>query len=117
MRELNTLKQYQAIRTKLEREREALRSRLSELDTVLNGSSVPVVRNGASHGRDMSLKDAIAQVTAHKALSKKEIYEAVKGIGYRFTTAKPLSSINSLLYSKTGKAAFTRQDGKFAPKG
>jgi hypothetical protein len=42
------------------------------------------------------------------------ILVAVEKSGYKFATAKPLNSINVILYGK--KPNFNNADGKFSPK-
>ena len=58
------------------------------------------------------MKEAIIEATKAKPLAKEEIFEAVKKLGYQFTTKKPMASINVVLYSKNPK--FKNQDGKFS---
>jgi hypothetical protein len=45
-------------------------------------------------------------------LTKEQILEAVKKLGYRFATARPMASLNAYLYQK---GQFKRQNGRFAP--
>lgn len=60
----------------------------------------------------MSLKEAILRATSVRALTKPEIYEAVKALGYRFTGKDPMNAINVQLYTK---GQFKRQGRKFSP--
>jgi hypothetical protein len=45
-------------------------------------------------------------------MTKEEILAAVKKAGYRFSTARPMATINAYLYQK---GAFVRKKGRFAP--
>ena len=83
---------------------------LSSLDAPRGARSpapaTPQVRNS------MSLKEAILRATRARALTKPEIYEAVKAMGYRFTGKDPMNAINVQLYTK---GQFKRQGRKFSP--
>ena len=48
----------------------------------------------------ISLREAIAKVTARKPLSKQEILTAVQKEGYRFGGKDPMNSLQSFLYSR-----------------
>jgi hypothetical protein len=60
--------------------------------------------------RGLSLKAAIIQATAKKALTKEEILQAVKKAGVRFATRRPMATLNAYLYQK---GQFVRRDGRF----
>jgi hypothetical protein len=114
---IDSIKQFSKLRDSLVAERTQLQNRLSQIDEAL-GSSAPGITNGASRrgrgrGRGragLSLKAAIIQATAKKALTKEEILAAVKKTGYKFATDRPIATLNAYLYQK-GK--FVRRDGRF----
>lgn len=103
---------------RLEAERASLDERLAKIKAVLNGHSNGHVEN-ARHKRprnEMSLKDAVLQVTSKRALTKAEILSEVGRIGYTFASPKPLGPLNAMLYSGVGKKYFTKLNGKFRAK-
>lgn len=64
----------------------------------------------------MSLRKAIIQVTTGNPLTKPEILEAVKKLGYKFNTKKPMDSLGTLLYKKkAGRKQFKNDNGRFSP--
>jgi hypothetical protein len=123
MRKQNdAVQQFTTLRSALLREREAIQQRLRLIDAALAGSrelpaaklKTPGRRRGARPENAMNIRDAIARVTAKKALSIREIVEAVQKIGYRFQSANPVNSVGAYLYG-SGKKDFKRTDGKFSP--
>jgi hypothetical protein len=124
---LDALKQYSRLRNALIEERSALEKRLSQINEILGlsasaeasstlGQSI-VRRRGARRGRtrnSMSLKQAIVKATQSKPLTKDEILAAVKRFGYKFSTARPMATLNAYLYRK---AEFERKGGRFSPRG
>ena len=117
----DSLKNFATLRHSLETERERISARLQAINAVLGDVPTPVakatqpvkVKKIARARNELSLKKAIIKVTTGKAMTKDEIFEAVKKMGYRFTTTKPLNSINVVLYGK--KPKFKNTDGKFSP--
>ena len=115
----DSLKNFATLRRSLETERERIRARLQAISAVLSDeplrASPPAklakVKRVVRSRNELSLKEAIVKVTTGKPLAKDEIFEAVKKLGYKFTTTKPLNSINVVLYGK--KPKFKNQDGKF----
>ena len=118
------LKDYAALRQSLETERAKIIARLQAINAALGSAPAPSaaptvaaakpakVKRGSRAKNELSLKEAIAKATTGKALTKDEIYEAVKKLGYVFTTKKPLNSINAVLYGK--KPKFKNVEGKFS---
>ncbi|MEW6302609.1 MAG: hypothetical protein AB1705_04005 [Verrucomicrobiota bacterium] len=117
------LKKYVALRESLLKEKATLESRLAEVNAALGaeGSARAAAaapargrgRGGAKRAKNkISLKDAVIQVTSGKPLAKADILEAVRKIGYKFSTSDPMNSLNTVLY--TGKV-FKNTDGKFSP--
>lgn len=101
---VDSLKQFIALRAALAQEKARLESRLAEINQVLGDAPAPVPRsvNAPSRGRAanaMSLREAAAQVTKDKALTKQQILQAIDKIGYKFTARDPLNSLNVALYT------------------
>ena len=119
----DAVQQFTALRSALLREREAIQQRLQRIDAALAGQGQASAltqqkgrrRTGTSRPENtMNIREAIIQVTAKKALTVREIVEAVQKIGYRFQSANPVNSVGAYLYG-AGKKDFRRKDGKFAP--
>ena len=61
----------------------------------------------------MSLKDAVLRVTATRAMTKQEVYDAVQKLGYKFGGKDPLNSLGVVLYGKNPR--FRNDGGRFSP--
>lgn len=117
----DTVKQYVALHAALKREKAELEQRLAEINKALSGQAPPAssavrrpkARRGPRKRNAMSLREAVVQATSKKALTKDAILEAVQRAGYKFTTNKPMSSINVVLYGR--KPKFKNDKGKFSP--
>jgi hypothetical protein len=123
----DSLRDFTALRRNLETERQRIAARLDEINAALGSTAAPVVaitkgrpatkRAGTKRtgrgGNTLSLKEAVVQATTGHPLTKDEIFQAVKKLGYNFTTQKPRASINVALYGKSPK--FKNQDGRFSP--
>jgi hypothetical protein len=124
-----TIKQFVAMRESLQAERDQLLARLAEINAALGiGNAAPAApaavavsaaraarqtrRTGKRIRNILSLKAAVTKVTKEKAMTKDEILGAIAKLGYRFNTANPVSSLNSVLYSKR---QFKNVGGKFSP--
>jgi len=115
------LKQFVNLRESLRAEQVMLEKRLAEIQAALADRAVttpattaaPRARKARRARNIVSLKAAILQATREKALTKPEILAAVQKAGYQFTTAKPMNSINVVLYGKQPK--FKKANGKFRP--
>ena len=125
----DSLKQFSRLRSALAEERTLLENRLARINNLLGpfptrGRSLstaprragarPSQRGQASRRSpgDLSLRKAIIQATSSKPLTKPEILEAVKRLGFRFTTSRPMASLNAYLYRK---GEFLRRNGRFSP--
>ena len=115
---LDSIKQFTKLRNSLVAEKGQLEKRLSQLNSLLGAGSEQGSQESArgvrGRGRSrngLSLKAAIIQATAKKALTKEEILAAVKKDGYKFATKRPIATLNAYLYQK-GK--FVRRDGRFS---
>ena len=109
------LKQYVALRESLLKEKATLETRLAQIQKALGEETsrpASVPRANARIKNKMSLKDAVRRVTSARPLTKSEILEAIRKIGYRFAAKDPTNSLNVILYTKGN---FKNQDGKFSP--
>lgn len=117
----DALKQYVAMRDAISAEREQLITRLREIDEALGSMGLrcrdsyfgPRTPTGRARN-EMSLKEAVVQVTEGKTLTKHEILDAVLALGYKFSTDDPLNSLGVILYGK--KPKFKNDHGKFSLK-
>jgi hypothetical protein len=114
---LDAIQQFTKLRNSLVAEKSRLEQRLSQLDLVLGlsngngtGRTEGVARGRGRGRRGLSLKAAMIQATAKKALTKEEILAAVQKAGYKFATKRPLATLNAYLYQK---GQFVRRDGRF----
>src|SRR5262245_50139785 len=118
MKTSDKLKDYLSSLDALRAEKTQLEARLDEIDQALTAAGVAVGgRRGVRRPRarnEMSLRDAVAQVTRNRPLTKPEILEAIQKIGYKFSTDDPMNSLNAMLYSP--KSRIRRQNGKFTAK-
>ena len=121
---IDTLKQFSKLRDSLVAERSKLEKRLAQINGLLG---VAIASGGLGNGRGrgrgrggfkgrrgrggLSLKAAIIQATSAKPLTKEEILATVKRMGYKFSTKRPMATLNAYLYQK---GAFIRRDGKFS---
>lgn len=113
----DNLKQYESARAKLEAEKADLEERLSTIVAALgstNGTAPPVQSRRPIGSGQPSLKSLVLEVTGKRPLSKQDIMRAVLAKGYQFTTAKPFSSLNALLYDR--KSGVINRNGLFGPK-
>ena len=115
--QIDSIQQFTKLRNSLVAERGQLEKRLSQLNSLLGGGREPGSQQsakgvrGKGRGRNgLSLKAAILQATAKKALTKEEILAAVKKAGYKFATKRPIATLNAYLYQK---GSFLRRDGRF----
>jgi hypothetical protein len=100
----DSLKQFVALRTALTQEKAQLESRLAEINRALGEApaSAPRSIKAPAPGRAanaLSLREAVAQVTKDKALTKQQILQAIEKIGYKFTARDPMNSLNVALYT------------------
>ena len=117
----DAVKQFVALRTALTAEKARLEARLAEINRAL-GQGAPASRtiaeqSSARGGRvraknTMSLKEAVTRVTRNKPMTRNEILEAIRKIGYKFTAKDPMNSLNVTLYTKGN---FKNDKGKFSP--
>lgn len=116
--------QFTKARTALITRRSQLQEELEKIDEILSQTSSsnghvrsyspPPRPRRTRTGNKLTLREAISQVVRGRALTKQEIIAGVTRIGYKFSTNDPAGSLNALLYSKTGRAAFKNQGGKFS---
>ena len=122
---IDPVAQLANLRDALEKERTDLLKRLSQIDEALNGAGIPAafIKPGGGRGRrgprarnKLTVREAIAKATASRPLGLAEIVQAVRKIGYKFTSKNPQNSVGAYLYGADGRKHFKRVDGKFAPK-
>jgi hypothetical protein len=121
------IKRYLSLRDSLMQEKTKLESRLREINQALGSSpgtqqtaspaATPAAR-GPGRGRrgargSISLREAVLQATANSPLTKEEILDRVKALGYRFATNNPLNSLGVILYGKNPR--FKNEGGRFSP--
>lgn len=116
---VDTVKQFVALRAALVNEKARLEARLVEINRALSQTtravpaSAPAARAPRHRARnELSLKEAITRVTKNKPLTKAEILEAIKKVGYKFAAQNPMNSLNVTLYTKGN---FKNANGKFSP--
>lgn len=118
------LKQFVQLRNQLMTEKKTLEARLQALNQALEstpvaledhpsrGSSRRAVQTSRRGRKDtLSLRSAVVEVTKDRALTKKEILDAVIKLGYKFRGKKPILSLSTLLYGKN--SGFKNLGGKF----
>lgn len=130
------IKKFIAMREALVSEKATLEARLTEINEALGiVSETPAAapapkrrgrpvgkkkavakvkrgRRGPRAKNKLTLKQAVLQAVAKKALSRKDIVGAVKKLGYKFSAGDPLNSLSAMLYSN--KATFKNDKGKFS---
>jgi hypothetical protein len=139
---IDPIQQFVRLRTNLERERESLRNRLTEVERAL-GLAAPTAAasNAPRRGRPpgsknrpqapakprpagapnpqnkMSMRDAIAKALGKQPLGIKDVVAGMKKLGYRFKSSNPVNSVGAFLYGPEGKKTFVRgKDGLFSIK-
>jgi hypothetical protein len=129
------IREYQALRAALEKERSQIQDRLKAIDAALAGggeipvpfrsvrkakpaskkpkAAAPAARGGGAKRikNKLTLREAITQVTKDKALTRREIVDAVQKVGFRFASKDPMNSLGAFLY--THKSQFKNEDGKW----
>ena len=112
---VDSIKQYVALRAALKQEKAQLESRLAAINHALSETSAPVnavvaapagakasppaPRRRGRAANKLSLKEAVVQVLSAGPLDKKEILSGVSKLGYKFKASDPMNSLNTLLYT------------------
>jgi hypothetical protein len=129
---IDLLKKFVSMREALTAEKATLETRLAQINDALAIAAEPGVAPAPSRpaaatatverqrrvvGRrraenQLSLREAVLQVTRGKAMTRQEILEGVKKLGYKFTAKDPLNSLSTLLYTTK---AIKNYGGKFGP--
>ena len=136
---MDNLRKYVELRNSLMREKQETERRLQEINAALGEESgasetpsgpraetgapqavVPQQSNRGGRGRrasngGLSLREAVLQLTAQRAMTKEEILQGVKQLGYKFSTNNPLNSLGVILYGKNPR--FKNEQGRFSPAG
>ena len=113
----DTLREFIAAQAALKEERESLFERLTRIEAVLGrtnslSSFNSTPRHWGRASNPMGLRDAVIQVTRLRALTKQEIFEAVKRLGYQFGGKDPLNTLGVILYGKHPR--FRNDGGRFS---
>lgn len=126
MKNSTLLTKFNSARKALEQDRSKVAAKLAEYDAALASiaTSNGHIRSTEHHNartrtkvsNKLSLKSLVAEIVRRKPLDKQEILEQVLARGYKFTTDKPMGSLNAMLYSESGKAQFRNHGGKFSAK-
>src|SRR5688572_27299336 len=107
--ERDSLQTYLKLREQLDKERTQIQQRLTEIEAALGTGEQratapsPSPRSSARAGRPrstLSLREAVQQVIKDRAMTKEEILQSIKDLGYRFSTNNPLNSLGVILYGK-----------------
>jgi hypothetical protein len=128
---IDQLKRFVALRSSLEKERLALQKRLADLNAAFGSEEekvdsapaalptqgaaptrkITAIRQPKSVKNKMTLREAVTQVTKDKALTRREIIDAVQKAGFQFASKDPMNSLGAFLY--TNKRTFKNEDGKW----
>ncbi|MBI4658149.1 MAG: hypothetical protein HY735_04735 [Verrucomicrobia bacterium] len=116
----DSITKYVALRRALLNEKAKLEAGLARINQALSVDSPRSVPAVSKHKparaprlkNRMSLRAAVIQVTKAKPLTKPEILGAVQKLGYRFASAQPMRSLNTILYTNR---QFKNSGGKFSP--
>src|SRR5688572_2624598 len=119
MKTRDPLKAYLELRAAIGAERDALLARLKEIDGQLaelglratDGYYGPRTPTGRVRN-EMSLKEAVVKALEAGPMTKDEVFEAVRAMGYEFSTDDPLNSLGVVLYGRSPK--FKRDGSRFA---
>lgn len=135
----NTLAQFVRLRSAILAERDAVRSRLKDLDTVLgtadtsanvvsarNTAPEPPVRSETTTWRKrgrhsvfrptLTLRHAVEKATVKRPLPIRDLVPAVQKLGYRFTSKNPYNSLGAYLYSGRGQEHFRKTPSGFSAR-
>jgi hypothetical protein len=124
------LERYAKFKQQLFEEKRQLEGRLAELNQALGSetASSQTSQNAAieppstarrgrrgSGSNGMSMRDAVLKALSKGPLARKELVQAVEGVGYKFSSKNALNSIGSILYGKNSPVK--RKGGKFFLRG
>ncbi len=114
------VRQFLELRENLQNERAALIERVQQIDEVLastalesnNQLGIKRIKRPRQKRNAMSLKSAVIQITRKCPKTKEEILRELDKMGYIFSSATPINSLNATLYSK---GQFVNNNGYFSP--
>jgi len=117
---MDNLRRYIDLRNSLAQEKSRLEQRLQQIDQALEHSQTVLATvqtfSGGRRGRPvsgaLSLRDAVIQATSRRPMTKEEILQAVRALGYRFSTNNPMNSLGVILYGKNPR--FKNESGRFS---
>lgn len=108
MKTEDILKQYQELHDSLKIKKSALIQEIQKIDKALNTSKGQL----NSEKCNLTLKEAITEITHKTPKTKKQILGELISMGYHFSTSTPINSVNATLYLK---GAFSNENGYFSP--
>jgi hypothetical protein len=136
-KKIDNVQLYASLRKALEQERAGIQARLRSLEKALGSNNVvattavalqpgpwtpsetaprmKATRRAKRPQNTITLRDAVARVTAKKPLGIADIVERVQGIGYVFASKNPRNSLGAYLYGPAGKRFFGAEAGRFYP--
>ena len=114
------VQQFLELRENLQKERAALVERVQQIDEVLASSTIEArnqlglkpLKKPRKKRNEMSLKEAVIKITSQAPRTKDEILSKLDSLGYTFSSATPINSLNATLYSK---GQFINNKGYFSP--
>lgn len=114
------VRQFLELRENLKKERSELIERVQQIDEVLastptedrNQFGLKPLKRSKPKRNEMSLKDAVIKITSQNPMTKNEILRELDKMGYVFSSATPINSLNATLYSK---GHFVNNRGHFSP--
>lgn len=108
MKTEDILKQYQELHDSLKIKKSALIQEIQKIDKALNTSKGQL----SSEKCNLTLKEAITEITHKTPKTKKQILGELISMGYHFSTSTPINSVNATLYLKD---TFSNKNGYFSP--
>jgi cell division septum initiation protein DivIVA len=115
------VQQFLELRENLQKERSALVEKVQQIDEVLASSTIESkiqlgskrLKQPRQKRNEMSLKEAVIKITSKAPKTKDEILSELDSMGYVFSSATPINSLNATLYSK---GQFNNNKGYFSPQ-
>ena len=114
------VQQFLELRKNLKQERMELVEQIKRIDDALASTmseakkqpNIESLKQPRTKRNKISLKNAVIKITTQKPRTKIEIMSALNDIGYVFSSATPINSLNATLYSK---GQFINKKGYFSP--
>ena len=114
------VQQFLELRKNLKQERMELVEQIKRIDDALASTmneakkqpNIESLKQPRAKRNKISLKNAVIKITTQKPRTKSEIMSALHDIGYVFSSATPINSLNATLYQK---GQFINKKGYFSP--